>query len=151
MKSKGLLILIISMILLYIFTFFYTPEKNSFSICPSKMFLGIRCPLCGLGKAFSYLSKGNILLAIKSNKSVLLFYPIYLFAIYLLLVSYINNNKIYKLPGEGIIAFIKKKSFHILICLTIIAFAIYFFDLLTNSGENFFDYNYTIYSKIIKK
>jgi hypothetical protein len=150
LKNKGILITLIIMAILYGITFFYTPAENTFSFCPSKMFFGIRCPLCGSGRAFVHFSKGEFLEVSRTNKSVFLFYPIYLFAMYLCLAVFLRSNNLISLPGLKLINFINRYSIIIVIVLFLLALSFLIYDLIVGSGENFFDYDYTIYSKVFK-
>lgn len=145
-KSKGILLTFIIMFILFVLTFIILPEKKSFSLCPSKLVIGMRCPLCGMGKSFSYLSHGNFKDVLTTNKSAFFFYPLYIFALYLLLVAFFSANGISRLPGCKILTIIQNHSIKIVIVLFILALVVFIFDVLTGSGEKIFDFNYTIYS-----
>lgn len=145
-KAKGLLAAFFIMLILFILTFFISAEKNTFSVCPTKLIAGVRCPLCGMGKSFSFISHGHFKNVLSTNKSAFFFYPLYLISLYLILIAFFSANGFSKLPGKRILDGVIKHPIKIILALFSIAFAFYIYDIITNSGEKFFDFNYTIYS-----
>jgi len=99
-----------------------------------------------MGKSFSYLSHGNFKDVLITNKSAFFFYPLYIFALYLLLVAFFSANGVSRLPGSKILTIIQNHSIKIVIVLFLLALVVFIYDVLTGSGEKIFDFNYTIYS-----
>ncbi len=145
MKAKGLLITFLFLFLIFTAPFLITPEKTYLSVCPSKLLFGVRCPVCGMGRAFSHIARGQINQALYFNKSSVIFYPVLLIAIYLVLINFIYHNTGKKLAGFNQIATLNRRVFLITSLLLGILILVYVYDVFTGSGEAIFNYKYSLW------
>lgn len=150
MKAKGLLITLIFLLTLAVLPFLLNPENEYLSVCPSKLLFGTRCPVCGMGRSFAHITKGEINKALYFNKSALVFYPLLLIAVYLVFVNFFYYNTQKKLPGYKLIAFLTRRVIPVAFILLGVLILFFAYDLLTGSGEAVFDYKYTIWYMLSK-
>lgn len=146
MKAKKVLLSLIILIILFVLTFIIQPSEDSFSICPTKAFLGVRCPFCGLGRALSYFSQCQFKRAFSTYKAVFIFYPLYVLCMYLLLIYILNINGIIKMPGLRFLYFLKTNILKVIYTIIAIALVFYIYDLFSGDGEAFFSFKYTVFS-----
>ncbi len=145
MKAKGLFITLLVLVFFFITPMLINPGHKSLSVCPSKLFFGVRCPVCGMGRAFSNIGRGEFSKAFYYNKSAFVFFVVLIFAIYLVFINFIFHNTGKKLPGFKLISLVNKHVVLITFFLLFILLAAYLFDFLTGKGEPFFNKKYTLW------
>jgi hypothetical protein len=75
--------------------------EGSHTICLFKNLLGIECPGCGMGRAFSSIMHGDLTAAISYNGLVLIVFPLFCLILLKDIVSIFNEFVISRHSGEG--------------------------------------------------